>query len=55
MARKKERLSTRIPLQLHAKLAAAGRCPGMTQAKIVEVALDAFFSFEHDDQRDAAI
>jgi hypothetical protein len=55
MRRRKERLSTRIPPELHFKLAAAGKRAGMSQAKVVEAALEGFFSFERDDQRDAAI
>lgn len=55
MSDRKERLCTRIAPRLHALVTAAGGRPGMTQAQVVEAALEGFFSDERDDQRDAAI
>jgi len=55
MSRRKERLSTRIPHKLHAKLAVFCDRPGVNQTDVVEAALEGFFSDERHDQRDAAI
>jgi hypothetical protein len=55
MSERKERLCTRVSPRLHALVTAAGARPGVTQAEIVEAALELFFSEERDDQRDAGI
>ncbi|MGD2134467.1 MAG: hypothetical protein PVI23_16875 [Maricaulaceae bacterium] len=51
----KPRLVAYVRSDLQAKVAAAGQRPGCSQSQVVEAALDAFFSFAADDQRDARI
>jgi hypothetical protein len=51
----KPRLVAYVRSDLQAKVAAAGKRPGCSQSQVVEAALDAFFSFAADDERDARI
>lgn len=51
----KPRLIAYVSNDIRAKVAAAAKKPGVSQSEIIEAALNAFFSHEVDDQRDAAI
>ena len=51
----KPRIHPYISENVYAKLAAAAKKPDLSESQVVEAALAAFFSYDVDDARDAAI
>ncbi len=51
----KPRLIAYVRPELHAKVAAAAKKPGLSQSAVVEMALKAFFSLSIEQERDAAL